>query len=112
MFKIVVAGMSELSRLQLVTEVVIDRRVYEHSRARITLRWDEQKRYGDRQTANIAAKLLNSTVDVEWKESNLTETVKCFHGYVEQVSGTRDPQGSLLVLECVSFSQRTDLIPR
>jgi hypothetical protein len=112
MFKIVVAGMPELSKLQLVTEIVIDRRVYEHSRARITLRWDEQKRYGDRQTANIAAKLLNSTVDVEWKDANLTENIRCFHGYVERVSGTRDPQGSLLVLECVSFSQRADLIPR
>jgi hypothetical protein len=38
--------------------------------------------------------------------------VRCFHGYVESTSGQRDASGSSLVLKCVSYSRRTDLVPR
>ena len=111
-FELQIAGAEELSGRHLLTQVVVERPLYEHTRAELTLHWHEGSRYEDRQTAFLAAKLLNSPIDIQWKDNDLTEHVTCFHGYIEDVRGHRDASSSSLFLSCVSFSQRTDLIPR
>jgi phage baseplate assembly protein gpV len=111
-FQVTVAGIDELSTFQMTTDVSLDRRIYEHSRARIVFHWDEDGRYSERQTASLAAKVLNCTVDVVWKAFDTSETTPCFHGYVDQVFGDREGGKSRLILGCVSFSMRADLAPR
>ena len=111
-FQVDVAGMEELSKHQYLTEVVIERHLYEHTRAHLTWRWKEDNHYGERSTALLAGKALNCPVDVNWKDNDLTEALSCFHGYVENTAGQRDPVGSRLTLSCVSYSKRTDLVPR
>ena len=111
-FQIKFAGVDDFAKRQMVAEVVIDRRIYDHSRARIVIQWHETEAYKDRKTANIAAKLLNCIVDLQWKDAYLGESVECFHGYVERASGEREAAVSRIVVECVSLSKRTDLIPR
>lgn len=111
-FKVNFTGVDALSKRQLVTEVQIDRRIYHHSTARIVLQWDDLKSYDQRQTANIASQLLNVTVDITWEDLDLKQTVECFHGYVEGVSGERTALSSRLIVECVSISKRTDMVPR
>jgi hypothetical protein len=58
-FKIAVTGVGELSQHQYITEVVIERRIYDHSRATLVMEWEEETIYKDRSTASIAAKTLN-----------------------------------------------------
>ena len=111
-FKVQVAGMEELGQHQYLTEVVVERHLYAHTRAQLTWRWKEDNHYGERPTAMLAAKSLNCPVDVEWKDNDLLEALNCFHGYVENTSGQRDAVGSRLTLSCVSYSKRTDLVPR
>ncbi|MDQ2798881.1 MAG: phage late control D family protein, partial [Armatimonadota bacterium] len=111
-FQIQIAGAEELSTRHLLTQVVIERPLYDHARAELTLHWHEGSRYEDRQTAFLAAKILNCPIDIQWKDNDLTEHVLCFHGYIEDVRGRRNTASSSLILSCVAFSKRTDLIPR
>ena len=111
-FEIQIVGAEELSSRHLLTQVKVDRPLYDHTRAELTLHWQEGSLYEDRQTAFLAAKLLNCPIDIQWKDNDLTEHVTCFHGYIEDVSGHRETSSSSLALSCVSFSRRTDLIPR
>ena len=111
-FELQIAGAEELSGRHLLTQVVVERPLYDHTRAELTLHWHEGSRYEDRQTAFLAAKMLNSPIDIQWKDNDLTEHVTCFHGYIEDVRGHRDASSSSLFLSCISFSRRTDLIPR
>lgn len=111
-FQIQIAGADELGRQQFVTQVVIERTLYEHTRADIVLRWQEHSRYGERQAAMQAAKILNCPIDVQWKDNNLGESTPVFHGYIENVSARRDASSSSLRLSCVAFSKRTDLVSR
>jgi uncharacterized protein involved in type VI secretion and phage assembly len=111
-FEIQIVGAEELSGHHLLTQVTVDRPLYDHTSAELTLRWQEGSLYEDRQTAFLAAKLLNCPIDIQWKDNDLTEHVTCFHGYIEDVRGHRDSSSSSLFLSCVSFSRRTDLIPR
>ena len=111
-FRIHIAGVDELNQHQFLTELRIERPLYEHSQAHIVLRWQEHVRYGDRATALLAAKILNCPIDVQWKDNDLAESMDCFHGYIEQVAARREASSSSLILDCVSFSKRTDLVPR
>ncbi len=111
-FQVDVAGMEELGAHQFLTEVVVERHLYEHTRAHLTWRWQEHNHYGERPTAMLAGKALNCPVDVNWKDNDLVEALNCFHGYVENTSGQRDANSSRLTLSCVSYSKRTDLVPR
>ena len=80
-FQINIAGADTLSLPKLITQVQIERALYDHTRAQITLRWQEQDRYGD------------------------------FHGYIENISAHRETSSTSLVLNCIAFSKRTDLVP-
>ena len=110
-FQIKFAGVDDFAKRQFVAEVIIERRIYDHSRARIVLQWNESDRYDQRPTASLAAKLLNCVVGFAVaKDAYLGETVDCFHGYVERVSGERESVISRMIIECVSISKRTDLV--
>src|SRR5579871_2801264 len=111
-FKVNVAGVDELSGGRLATEAVIDRKVYDHARAVFVIEWDELNVYSMQSVAMVAAKALNATVDVEWNGNNEEEHVPCFHGYVERATGDRVAGQTYLMLECISFSKRADLVPR
>ena len=111
-FQIQIAGAEELSSRHLLTEVVISRPLYDHSRAELTLHWHEGSRYEDRQTAFLAGKLLDCPIEIQWKDNDLAEHFNGFRGYVESTRGSRNASSSSLVLSCVSFTKRTDLIPR
>ena len=111
-FQIKVVGVDDLTLPQRVTQVQIERALYDHTRAQVVLRWQEQTRYGDRSAATMAAKMMNCPIDVQWKDNDLTESVDCFHGYIENVSAQRETTLTSLVLSCVAYSKRTDLVPR
>ena len=111
-FSITVAGIEELSAFQMTTDVSIERRVYDHSRARVTFEWVEDGLHSERRMAALAASCLNCTTDVHWKGYGAAEGVPCFHGYVEQAAGDRAAGRSRLTLDCVSMSKRADLAPR
>lgn len=111
-FQIQIAGADELSSRHLLTEVVISRPLYGHSRAELTLHWHEGSRYEDRQTAFLAGKLLDCPIDIQWKDNDLAEHFNGFRGYIESVHGRRNVSSSSLLLSCVAFTKRTDLIPR
>jgi len=111
-FQIQIVGAEELSSRHLLTEVVISRPLYDHSRAELTLHWHEGSRYEDRQTAFLAGKLLDCPIDIQWKDNDLAEHFNGFRGYIEDVRGRRNVSSSSLVLSCVAFTKRTDLIPR
>lgn len=109
-FQIQIVGMDTLPKI--ITQVLIERELYQHTRAEIILRRQEQSRYGDREAASLAAKMMNCTVDVHWKDNDLAESVDCFHGYIENVSARRETSSTSLVLSCVAFSKHTDIVPR
>jgi len=111
-FQIIIVGVDTPALPKLVTQVLIERALYDHTRAQIILRWQEQNRYGDRGAATMAAKMMNCPVDVQWKDNDLAESVDCFHGYIENVSARRETSSTSLVLSCVAYSKRTDLVPR
>lgn len=111
-FQIQIAGAEELSSRHLLTQVVIARPLYDHSHAELVLHWHEGSRYEDRQTAFLAGKLLDCPIDIQWKDNDLTEHFNGFRGYIEDVRGRRNVSSSSLLLSCVSFTKRTDLIPR
>ena len=111
-FLITVAGIEELSAFQMTTDVSIERRVYDHSRARVTFEWVEDGLHSERRIAALAASCLNCTTNVQWKGYGAAEAVPCFHGYVEQAAGDRAAGRSRLTLDCVSMSKRADLAPR
>jgi len=111
-FQIKIAGVDTLALPRLITQVLIERALYDHTRAQIILHWQEQNRYGDRDAATMVAKMMSCTVDVQWKDNDLGESVDCFHGYIETVSAHRETSSTSLILDCVAFSKRTDLVPR
>ena len=111
-FNINIAGLDELSDLHLSTDVTIDRRTYDHSVARVVLSWDVDHAPSEQNVVAFAAKAIGNTIDIEWKGYDLSETVDCFYGYVEQANGERVGNQSRLIVDCVSMSKRTDLVPR
>ena len=111
-FQVTIAGAEDIVRQQLVTQVVVERALYTHSRAHIEMRWHEHDRYETRGAAALAARLLQCRLDILWRDNDLTEQVPCFHGYVEQIHTRRDASHSYLLIEGVAFSQRADLVPR
>jgi len=111
-FQVKIVGVDDLTLPQRVTQVQIERALYDHTRAQVVLRWQEQTRYGDRSAATMAAKMMNCPIDVQWKDNDLAESTDCFHGYIENVSAHRETTSTSLVLSCAAFSKRTDLVPR
>ena len=111
-FQVKIVGVDPLTLPQRVTQVQIERALYDHTRAQVVLRWQEQSRYGERTAATMAAKMLNCPIDVQWKDNDLGESTDCFHGYIENVSAHRETTSTSLVLSCVAFSKRTDVVPR
>ena len=47
-FQIKVVGVDDLTLPQRVTQVQIERALYDHTRAQVVLRWQEQTRYDER----------------------------------------------------------------
>ena len=111
-FQLEITDAEDLSGRQYITDVVIERTLYSHTEAQITLRWQDMDRYDSRTAAFLAAKVLNHPITVTWKDNDLTEHVPCFQGYIHQVAAERESAFSLLRLGCVSYSRRTDLVPR
>ncbi len=111
-FQVKIVGVDPLTLPQRVTQVQIERALYDHTRAQVVLRWQEQSRYGERAAATMAAKMLNCPIDVQWKDNDLVESTDCFHGYIENVSARRETTSTSLILSCVAFSKRTDVVPR
>jgi len=111
-FQIDIADADELSQQQLITDVVIERALFSHAEAHVTVRWQDMDRYDARSAAFLAAKVLNHAVTIHWKDNDLAEHVPCFRGYVQQASAERESGFSLLRLSCASYSKRTDLVPR
>lgn len=111
-FQVAVTGVDELSARPRITQVAIRRSAYDHSRATLVFRWDEQSAIGERKTAALAAQTLGCPVTVSWKEDDLSRTAEVFKGYVERANARREHAASYLTLECVTASKRTDLVPR
>jgi len=111
-FQIKVTGVDDLTLPQRVTEVQIERALYDHTRAQVVLRWQEQTRYDERAAATMAAQMMNCPIDVQWKDNDLAESVDCFHGYIEHVTARRETTSTNLILACAAYSKRTDLVPR
>jgi len=111
-FQLEIADADELSGQQYVTDVVIERTLFSHTEAHVTIRWHDMDRYDSRSAAFLAAKVLNHPISVYWKDNDLAEHVPCFRGYVEQATAHRESAFSLLRLTCASYSRRADLVPR
>ena len=111
-FQLDIADADELSQQQLITDVVIERALFSHTEAHITVRWQDMDGYDARSAAFLAAKVLNHAVTLHWKDNDLAEHVPCFRGYVQQAAAERESGFSLLRLSCVSYSRRADLVPR
>jgi hypothetical protein len=117
-FELVAPSIRQVIRRQYLTDVTIHRYLYQHSWARLVIDWDEGWREGDkhrnglRPTTQIGASLLNAEVAIRWRGKDLASQVDCFRGYVARVSARHTTTRSFLVLECISHSKRTDLIPR
>ena len=111
-FQIRIEGVDDLTLPRRITQVQIERALYGHTRAEVVLRWQEQTRYDERSAATMAAQMMNCPVDVQWQDNDLAESVDCFHGYIENVSARRETTSTSLILSCVSYSKRTDLVPR
>ena len=111
-FQLDIADADELSQQQLITDVVIERALFSHAEAHVTVRWQDMDRYDARSAAFLAAKVLNHAITIHWKDNDLAEHVPCFRGYVQQAAAERESGFSLLKLTCASYSKRTDLVPR
>jgi muramidase (phage lysozyme) len=117
-FELVAPSIRQVIRRQYLTDVTIHRYLYQHSWARLVIDWDEGWREGDkhrnglRPTTQIGASLLNAEVAIRWRGKDLASQVDCFRGYVARVSARHTTTRSFLVLDCISHSKRTDLIPR
>ena len=111
-FQLEFADADALFQKRLVTDVSIERTLFSHTEAHVTLRWQDMERYDARSAASLAAKMLNHPITVYWKDNDLAEHVPCFRGYVQQATAEREATFSLLRLACASYSRRTDLLPR
>lgn len=111
-FQLEIADTAELSGQQYITDVVVERTLFAHTKANITIRWQDMDRYDGRSAAFLAAKVLNHSLTLYWKDNDLVEHVPCFRGYIEQATAKREATYSSLHLSCTSYSRRTDLIPR
>lgn len=117
-FELIAPNIHRVVRRQYLTDVTIRRHLYQHSWARLVIDWDEERREGDkssnglRPTTQLGAMLLNADVALRWRGKDLSASVDCFRGYVTRVSARHTTTRSYLVLDCVSYSMRTDLIPR
>ena len=111
-FQLEIADAAELSGQQYITDVVVERTLFAHTKAHITIRWQDMDTYDGRSAAFLAAKVLNHSLTLLWKDNNLAEHVPCFRGYVEEATAERQATFSCLHLACVSYSRRTDLVPR
>ncbi|MEM4203779.1 MAG: phage baseplate assembly protein V [Candidatus Methanomethylicaceae archaeon] len=118
-FQIVSKEVNSLLRRQYTTHVTIDRKIYDHSTAQIVLDWDDELREGVRSgrrdimpTSELGAALLNSDVLIRWCSPDLAKTVDCFRGYIHHVSTRQTSTRSYIVLDCVAYTKRTDLVPR
>lgn len=118
-FQIVSKEVNRLLRRQYTTNVTIDRKIYDHSTAKIVLDWDDELREGDRvgrrdilPTSELGAALLNSEVLIRWCSPDLGKAVDCFRGYISRVTTKQTTTRSYILLDCVAYTKRTDLIPR
>jgi hypothetical protein len=110
-FELVAPDIGRVLRRQYLTDVLIQRRLYQHSWARLVIDWDEEKREGE-QRSRLGASLLNTEIALRWRGKDLHANVECFRGYVTRVSAHHMTTRSYLVLDCVSHSKRMDLVPR
>ena len=111
-FKVTVSGVDGLDAGRLAAQARIERRLYAHSTAQLTIDWDETLGYSAQQAASLAAKAINAAVTVEWNGNDTQENVLCFTGYVQEATGQRIAGKSSLLLDCISNSKRTDEVPR
>ncbi|GBC93877.1 hypothetical protein HRbin15_02379 [bacterium HR15] len=117
-FELISPNVGQLVRRKYLTDVIIYRHLYQHSWARLVIDWDEEWREGDkhtnglRSTTQLGAAILNADIVLRWRGRDLSAQVDCFHGYVARVSARHTTTRSYLVLDCVSHSKRTDLVPR
>jgi hypothetical protein len=109
---------NQLIDRRFLTDVTIHRRLFHHSWARVVIDWDEGPLEGDKPsegltpTADLGAAMLNTDLALNWIGDDQTESTPCFSGYVASVAACREIARSQVVIDCVSHSKRTDLIPR
>lgn len=116
-FELVSQQINALVNRHYLHDVTIERHLYRHSRARVVIDWDESLLEGNKTgalhpTANLGAAMLDTDVTLRWRGRDLQSNVNCFHGYVAGVSARHEATRSYVVLDCVSYSQRTDVVPR
>ena len=116
-FQIVSEPFNKALKRNYVTQVSIQRRLYDHSTATIIVDWDDELREGRKRspvppTIDIGATLINTDVLIRWAAPDLAASVDCFRGYVTAVKTHQTTTRSYIVLECVSHTKKTDLVPR
>jgi polyhydroxyalkanoate synthesis regulator phasin len=116
-FQIVSEPFNKALKRNYVTQVSIQRRLYDHSTATIIVDWDDELREGRKRspvppTIDIGATLINTDVLIRWAAPDLSASVDCFRGYVTAVKTHQTTTRSYIVLECVSHTKKTDLVPR
>jgi hypothetical protein len=116
-FQIVSEPFNKALKRNYVTQVSIQRRLYDHSTATIIVDWDDELREGRKRspvppTIDIGATLINTDVLIRWAPPDLAASVDCFRGYVTAVKTHQTTTRSYIVLECVSHTKKTDLVPR
>jgi len=116
-FQIVSEPFNRALKRSYVTQVSVQRRLYEHSTATIVVDWDDEQREGQKRsplppTLEIGAMLINTDILIRWASPDLTSSVDCFRGYVTSVKTHQTTTRSYIVLECIAHTKKTDLIPR
>ena len=116
-FQIVSEPFNRALKRSYVTQVSVQRRLYEHSTATIVVDWDDEQREGQKRsplppTLEIGAVLINTDILIRWASPDLSSSVDCFRGYVTSVKTHQTTTRSYIVLECIAHTKKTDLIPR
>jgi phage baseplate assembly protein gpV len=117
-FEIVSPEINRLVPRRLVHDVVIHRYLYQHNHARVVLDWDEgllegeKASAGGQPTAMLGASMIGAKLSIGWRGVDLETHIECFTGYVESVCATHFATRSQITLECVSLSQKADLVSR
>ena len=116
-FQIVSEPFNRALKRSYVTQVSVQRRLYEHSIATIVVDWDDEQREGQKRsplppTLEIGAVLINTDILIRWASPDLSSSVDCFRGYVTSVKTHQTTTRSYIVLECIAHTKKTDLIPR
>jgi len=109
-FEVTVEGVPAL-QARAAQSAKLHFQLYAHAWAEFEIQRDEQAGYVAQPAAQVAAQALGAEVTVTWDE-NVGRKAGCFYGYVEKVTGMRRGGHNYIKLRCVSFSKRTDLVPR